>query len=282
MAKARSNLFGFGESKVTYRRDVKSERAGLVRDAKQKARDGRDQAKKLVEQLKDDAFRAGESDRSDGKKMTPYRISLIASRYQDRIGRQKAVAMARSAYSSGYRKNPSSMADSAADLSEAWHGRPAKRETDYTEIFDYEDRLTDCGRLREVKVISGNGAIPLCFDVRTRLGVVPRGKKGQQAYFVGGDQGLSQAALKTFGIRGDELEKDSIPLGMAYSITYDAAKQHLEDGAEYGPWEHKFAEEGGVGPLVIYDRLNHRIGLSGGSYVIRIDIDGKYSAGIRD
>lgn len=176
----------------------------------------------------------------------------------------------------GHRKNP---IESAASLSEAWHGRPAKHADEYVEKVKFHGILTDLGRLRELEVRAGSKkVIPIAFDKRTRLA---SSENGKQLYVVGGDQSLDLDAL---GIPDDEADKDMVVIGPVCAVTYDAAKQHLdEEDKQMGPYRHVLGEEGGAEPLLVYDRLNDAVGFAGGTYHIDRDLDfGAHSAGIRN
>jgi hypothetical protein len=169
--------------------------------------------------------------------------------------------------------------DAAAELSEAWHGRPAETETDYNETVRYHSVLTDLGQLSEIKVyVTDRHVKTINFDDETRL---CSSENGKQLYVVGGDQSLDLAAL---GIEGEAAEKDSVEVGRCYSITYITAKMHLgKADRQTGPYEHTLGEDGGELPILLYDTLNKQVSFAGGSYFIDpTDYDGAHSAGIRD
>lgn len=78
-----------------------------------------------------------------------------------------------------------------------------------------------------------------------------------QLYLVGGNQELTESALKTLG--GAEL-------GPVYFIVYDTRK--AQDNFEGGQYTHEFAEDGGRRPTARYDAHAERILLRGGNYRI--------------
>lgn len=177
------------------------------------------------------------------------------------------------------RNNPSNPVDSAADLSESWHGRPAETATDYQEKLHYHGVLTDLGRLKEIMVmVDDRKGQNILFDAKTRLA---SSENGKQLYVVGGDQSID---LKALGIRGEEAQKDLVFVGEVHHIVYITAKEHLgKEDKISGPYIHKLGEESGVMPILLYDTLNQKVGFAGGNYFIDpTDYDGSHSAGIRD
>jgi len=177
------------------------------------------------------------------------------------------------------RKARGNPVDAAAELSEAWHGRPAETETDYVDKIHVHEVLTDLGRLKEIKVmVSARKAQAIRFDAETRLA---SNESGQQLYIVGGDQSLDLGAL---GIGDDESDKDLVVVGSVHSITYVTAKHHLgKQDRISGPYEHQMGEDSGVMPVLVYDTMNQECGFAGGSYKIDpTDYDGSHSAGIRN
>lgn len=168
------------------------------------------------------------------------------------------------------RKRKRNPVEDAADLSEAFHGRPAKRVTKHSDTVHTHAVLADLGEMIRLCVETLDGRRKdIEFDGKTRLGC---SEDGRQLYFVDGDQSIDPS---DFGVKS---QHDSVVLGQAFGIAYFTNKEHL--GAEGGTatYEHEFEKPY---PVVIYDCLNDEISLSGGGYLIEKDIDGKYSAGIK-
>lgn len=88
---------------------------------------------------------------------------------------------------------------------------------------------------------------------------------GTQLYFVGGSQKLD---LPSLGIDGKLADKELITVGYVKDIVYHARK--IFDGkSEEFDYSHHFSEEShGPLPILLYDRLNHTMKLSGGMYHI--------------
>lgn len=108
-ATAKKSRFGFlTESKVTYHRDVKKERAELIREAKaeraERTRSDKAEAARVLEMQRDYAYETGARHKREGQKAQPG--SAVTQAATRELGRQKAGAVARSSYLAGYRQNP--------------------------------------------------------------------------------------------------------------------------------------------------------------------------------
>ena len=90
-------------------------------------------------------------------------------------------------------------------------------------------------------------------------------EKGTQLYLVGGDQSLDLSALK---IDGPEADHESIPIGYISIVTYHTSKVFDGKREEYDYWHRLSEESQGPLPILIYDRLNERLYISGGCYHI--------------
>ncbi len=167
-------------------------------------------------------------------------------------------------------KNPDSVdnLERAGEMSKAFHGREPKEIDDVVETYKYPTNLTKLGNLTEIEIEcdEGKSVCPIEFK-GVDLCCTPDGK---QLYFVGGNQKID---LEDLGIEEDG--KQFYELGCCVTISYFTDKHHLEgsrsqaNGAEY---IHEFGEEGGEQPMVIYDCLNARFQLAGGSY--RVEEEG--------
>ena len=161
--------------------------------------------------------------------------------------------------------------EQAGELSEVFHGRPADRVTVYEEEIHEHAALADLGRLTMLVMKDGTR---IQFEKKTRLG---SNEAGTQLFFVGGDQSVNPEDFN------QDPNKESVCLGPVKKIEYVTSKEHLGKADKTpGPYIHTFGEEGGSLPLLCYDTLNQQLALVGGSYHIDRDMDGEYSAGIRD
>jgi hypothetical protein len=169
-------------------------------------------------------------------------------------------------------------AGAAAALAELWHGRPATTVREVSDQVHVHRHLADLGRLVALEIFVGstdrvnNIEFTPADNVRLAAseyaGTRPDGSQGRfhQLYFVGGNQQLDRDILAAFGLGPDELAKERIVLGAAYTISYWARKavQRFRP-AEY---IHQFGEERGFLPVVIYRPLDRDLELVGGSYRI--------------
>ena len=159
----------------------------------------------------------------------------------------------------------------AAALSEAFHGRPAESITEVVEELHEHSTLADLGRLLSVKL--ADGAV-IKFDRDTRLA---SNEAGTQLYVVGGDQSVDLSAFDV------DPTKEAVILGQVKHLDYETAKFHLdEEDKKPGPYTHRLGEESGEMPFLGYDTMNARCSFLGGAYHIDFDMDGGYSAGIRN
>lgn len=304
MARARKNglLDFFTKKKVTYRRDVKSERAQLVREqreqktaeAKEKReREARLRARKREEESdrkatikkhndrekREDAYHRREAAK-EKKELAALELAerrrKAEKKRADDVDRKIEREMREKGYRNPSKRNPEL---AAADLAEAWHGKPARNATEFIEQIHVHEFLTDLGRLMELEVSAdGRYAKTVKFDKDTRLA---SSENGKQLYVVGGDQTLD---LGAFGIKGDEAEKDLVVVGDVLAVTYVTAKHHLGKADKTpGPYRHALGEDGGECPTLLYDTMNGTIGFAGGSYkIVPNDYDGRHSAGLRN
>lgn len=155
-------------------------------------------------------------------------------------------------------------ADEAAALSEAFHGRPARKITEVEEPADGRTTLTDLGRLvaLTIRLLEGSRAgasADLAFTDDVRLCASP---DGRGLYLVGGDQTLDLGRLGLGSLR-----RDYVLIGQAKTITYHTRKAF--HNFEQSDYIHKFGEDGGTLPIVGYDTLNGRLFLIGGSYKVK-------------
>jgi hypothetical protein len=165
--------------------------------------------------------------------------------------------------------------DTAKQVSEGFHGRKTEYVEDIIEIEKYRTKLAHLGDLVEFEILDrgGRAVIPIEFEEHDTEGHVSVGATPDRAQILlsGGDQCLD---LDSFtDLSENEKRKDYVRIGEVYSISYYTDKHHLtgpkyqEKGTEY---IHVFGEEeGGERPVLIYDRLNERLMLIGGSYEIR-------------
>jgi hypothetical protein len=162
--------------------------------------------------------------------------------------------------------------DEAAELSEAFHGRPAETITEYEDVLHHHSVLMEIGPLGLIKLKDGTD---LEFDDDTMLG---SNEAGTQMFIVGGDQSVDLDQFPEV-----DPTKEAVCLGKVKKIEYFTSKHHLGRIDETPGWyKHTLGEESGELPMLDYDTVNGLLSFVGGSYHIDIDMPGGYSAGIRD
>ena len=172
-------------------------------------------------------------------------------------------------------KNSANGREEATTLSEGFHGRKPDYIEDIIEIERYRTDLAHLGDLVEFEILdyTGRRVIPINFaehDSDSHVSVASTPDR-MQLILSGGDQSID---LESFSDLSDnEKRKDYVCIGEVFSISYFTDKHHLTgpkyqaDGTEY---IHKFGEEeNGQRPELMYDRLNNRMILIGGSYEVR-------------
>lgn len=193
---------------------------------------------------------------------TPGANSAKAQELYDKA--QRAEKAFKAALKAEHPKRNGPAFDAAAAASEEFHGTPAHEVFKVkTEIFEHS-KLGDVGELiqLEIKPVDGGRIVDLSGFEGARLARSPKGYN-DQLYIEGGDQAVD---LEQFGIE-DPHEFET--LGVAHAVTYYTVKHHLskKDGGEAN-YRHKFGDNGGVGPDVIYDVQNKLLSFSGGTYKI--------------
>ena len=152
--------------------------------------------------------------------------------------------------------------EAVAEMSERFHGTPATEEYEFITPIQVDIALADAGELVAIGITSIEGEPVDIGEFRgARLAM---NATGNQMFIEGGDQGVDPA---DFGIDESILHEFEV-LGQADSITYATIKHHLGDQGGDADYTHDFGEEGGFGPLVIYDTRNELLSFAGGTYTI--------------
>jgi len=158
----------------------------------------------------------------------------------------------------------------AAAMSEAFHGRPAEKVTEYVDELHAHSVLAELGKLLCIVLKDGT-------KISFKGTQLASNEAGTQLFAVGGDQAVD---LSQFDV---DASKEAVVLGPVKRIEYETAKFHLDkEDKTPGPYTHRLGEETGEMPLLCYDTINDQISFVGGAYHIDVDMDGKYSAGIRN
>ena len=154
-------------------------------------------------------------------------------------------------------------------VSEEFHGGAPRYAQGFDDQIEYSGTLVDLGLLIELGIYStmGNGTAaetPLQFGKREGIRLATNPEKNQ--LFIVGTVGLTQRTLERLGIHAAEFDKERITIGPVIHMVYRTKKSlHHWKRTDY---QHEMGEEGGIMPVLIYDRLNDQLELSGGSYQI--------------
>lgn len=201
-----------------------------------------------------------------------------AEEYAKSIGYESRVIQLRDKWYVKYKEkesNPGSSHESASKVAEGFHGRANTYIEDIIEVEHYRSNLAHLGDLVEFEILdpTGRKVTPINFAEHDSEEHVSVGSTSQRNQLIlsGGNQSID---LDSFDDLSDsEKQKDLVQIGLIHSISYFTDKHHLEGpkyqqtGTEY---IHVFGEEeGGEKPLLVYDKLNCRMWLVGGSYEVR-------------
>lgn len=163
------------------------------------------------------------------------------------------------------KRNPES---DAASMYSKFHGKDSETIAEFIEEEHYHGNLASLGQLIELKVYTITGLdATFCFDYEGKPSkgvILASNEEGTALYIVGGDQSLDLASVK---MDKEDYLKDSMVIGDCYFVSYFTEK----DFDKFQPtiYEHELGEETGELPVLRYDRLNERIYIDGGAYVIK-------------
>ena len=159
----------------------------------------------------------------------------------------------------------------AARLAERFHGRPPREILEIDERESYDDYGAVLGALERLDILTedGRNAIPIEFDCE------PGGKdnvlvvadpEGKNIEFIGGDQSFPWDQIEDTAT-----DKNLVLVGPVCEIDYFADKHHLDgpDEQKRGiTYYHKFGDEGGELPYLVFDTRNEKMMLVGGDYKV--------------
>lgn len=159
--------------------------------------------------------------------------------------------------------NPDSDLEQGSQLYQEFHGEAAEHIDEIHEPSPRPANLTELGDLLELQVKRATGWKWGSLDFTGRKVKLASNVDGKQLYFISGEQKISRGELTELGA---DNSKELIDLGEAMLIAYRARKVHIHGIA--ANYEHKFGEETGVRPRLMYDRRGPapRLYLAGGEY----------------
>lgn len=156
--------------------------------------------------------------------------------------------------------NPDEMQE-AITLYEKFHGADPSKILEVQESAAVRSTYAGLGDLVELLVKRGDGRVVQMQFEGDKIKVAAN-PKGTQIYFIGGNQNLN-GALGEFDA---DTTKDFVELGECTRIMYFTHKE--ADGFQPVDYHHKFGEEGGARPMLIYNKIQRRMILAGGSYTV--------------
>ena len=153
----------------------------------------------------------------------------------------------------GPRKNP----ETAEQMVEEFHGRPPVGETVVQETINVP-KLADLGKL--VSMVIGFDDEDIEVDFYGENLRLASNAKGTQLYIVGEKVDLSELV---------EPDRDIVEVGDLVSVTYETDKHHIDPDSPVGMYEHKFGEEGGDLPILLWNCVTGELLIVGGDYVVK-------------
>ncbi len=162
-------------------------------------------------------------------------------------------------------------AEAARDLRERFTDHPSKGYSVDNEPHIPAGDYALLGELLDLGVLPTETG-----EARTQMRLTPEGEDVQvisspdgKIYFANDGQGMTDAEIRVF----TDSAADRVLLGECRTIAYFAAKYHPQVPAsvrgKVQPWEHRFGEErGGHPPLLYYLRRFQRWELEGGTYTV--------------
>lgn len=156
--------------------------------------------------------------------------------------------------------NPDEMQEAIA-LYEKFHGADPSKILEVQESAAMRSTYAGLGDLVELLTRRADGKIVQMNFEGDRIKVASN-PAGTQLYFLGGNQNLN-GALAEFEA---DTTKDFVELGECVRIMYFTRKE--ADGFQPVDYHHKFGEEGGARPVLIYNKVQRRMILAGGDYKV--------------
>ena len=160
-----------------------------------------------------------------------------------------------------HKTNPDGDMSGVEEMSEKFHGRKPIETIDVDEVETFDGAMIALGDLTEMDVEGTDGKSEITISFKVDRPKLCCDAEGQNLEIIGGDQVLE--------IEMDGKRARTVPIGYVTSICYETDKHHLDDSdGEMAEYQHEFGEEGGELPLLVYDVVDAKLMLVGGSYTI--------------
>jgi hypothetical protein len=159
-------------------------------------------------------------------------------------------------------RNPSET-EQAVSLYGIFHGKDAQEILEKHRSAAIRSDYTALGDLEYLQVQTPLGQkVTFQFEGdHVKLASSPDGK---QLYCIGGNQNIAPCLDK------DSLAKDIIDVGDCVEVAYTARKIH--SNYEAVEWYHKFGEDSGALPRIVFDKLKKELFFAGGEYFIDVNV----------
>ena len=164
----------------------------------------------------------------------------------------------RRASNSRRRRNSDDQAAATRKFQE-FHGRRPETVKDIEVRQSDRRNLAGLGVLMYLQLAEG---LPIRFAPQEKV-ILACDPQGNQLYFVGGNQDLSEILKKA----GFDQSKDLVDVGECRYVIYTTDKDF--DNFEEKDYQHEFGEESGERPRLMFDRLNKQMYLIGGAYQVK-------------
>jgi len=273
---------GFGRPKKTRRRlrnglfsqeEKKAVKRKLKRKVKHTARRG---LLSLFSAGKRKATSSGRRTSSAGTSLPGIRADVASALVNQGFSKSQARAAAAQTSGSSFneifskavasrRRNPQKRNPADTELTKAaamfrkFHGANPNKVVEIQEEIQGSGKYAQLGMLLQLDMYQGpelncrQAGIRLCCD-----------PDGQQLFLLGGSQDIEAGLKPMFGITS---EAQLVDLGEINKIWYLARKSmHQFEPIEY---HHRFGEEGGSRPRLMYDRRHKKMFIVGGDYEIK-------------
>jgi hypothetical protein len=217
-------------------------------------------------------FRKKNSPKLAKQKAARDRAAKIRGARLNSAGRSKRTGSANASFYSGAanrssraprgksntRRN-SSDGEQAVKLFESFHGRDAQEVLEKQRSAAMRLDYTALGDLDYIKVRTPLDQVAT-FNFEGDKVKLASSPDGKQLYLIGGNQNLASC------LDAESLQKDLIDLGDAIEVQYRARKIH--SNFEVTSYYHKFGEDTGAVPRLLYDKLKREVFFAGGEYFI--------------
>jgi hypothetical protein len=177
-----------------------------------------------------------------------------------------------------YQKGRGNPAKAAAEGYEDFHGHPSKEVVTVSKKVHHHAHLAAAGELRGLSVRPIGHGLPVRTIGGLKGAILAFNENKNQLFIEGGDQFLSDAELRHFGIKKPhEIET----LGKVIALDYFTSKSHLGKEGGTAVYAHRLRTTNQDGkhvtvviaryPDLIYRVMDQQLEFSGGSYEIRAE-----------